>query len=103
MSMLPAREGQAEMINPVIERHTGDADAVIAHVGEIGKPHPARRVLLPEDDVLLGPVHRPPGPDARLQGAADTGADLGMAAPDLVEKWPPAAGLGRSSTKALPR
>src|ERR1700749_2346079 len=50
-----------------------------------GKPHPARRVLLPEDDVLLGPVQRPPGPDAPLQRAADTGADLGMAAPDLVE------------------
>src|SRR5215469_17116479 len=31
MSMLPAREGQAEVIEPVIERHTGDADAVITH------------------------------------------------------------------------
>ena len=62
----------------------GDADAVIAHVGEIGKPHPARRVLLPEDDVLLGPVQCPPGTDAPLQGAANTDADLGMAAPDLV-------------------
>src|SRR5438552_11930422 len=85
MSMLPAREGQAEVIEPVIQRHTGDADAVIAHVGEIGKPHPARRVLLPEDDVLLGPVQRPPGTDAPLQGAANTDADLGMATPDLVE------------------
>src|SRR5215831_6461539 len=48
-------------------------------------PHPARRVLLPEDDVLLGPVQCPPGTDAPLQGAANTDADLGMAAPDLVE------------------
>jgi hypothetical protein len=32
----PAREGQTEVIEPVIERHTGDADVVIAHVGEIG-------------------------------------------------------------------
>src|SRR5438309_6600160 len=85
MSMLPAREGQAEVIEPVIQRHTGDADGVIAHVGEIGKPQPARRMLLPEDDVLLGPVQRPPGADAPLQRAADTGANLGMAAPDLVE------------------
>src|SRR5437763_7299168 len=85
MSMLPAREGQAEVIEPVIQRHTGDADAVIAHVGEIGKPQPARRMLLPKDDVLLGPVERPPGTDAPLQGAANTGVDLGMAAPDLVE------------------
>ncbi len=85
MGMLPAREGQAEVIEPVIERHTGDADAVIAHVGEIGQPQPARRMLLPEDDVLLGAVQRPPGADAPLQRAANTGADLGMAAPDLVE------------------
>src|ERR1700750_2268159 len=85
MSMLPAREGQAEMINPVIERHAGDADAVIAHVGEIGKPQPARRVLLPKDDVLCGPVQCPPGTDAPLQGAANPAADLGMATPDLVE------------------
>src|SRR5205823_6487812 len=42
-------------------------------------------MLLPEDNVLLGPVQRPPGADASLQRAADTGADLGMAAPDLVE------------------
>ena len=44
------------MIEPVIQRYTGDADAVIAHVGEIGKPQPARRMPLPEDDVLLGAV-----------------------------------------------
>src|ERR1700737_5216563 len=85
MGMLPAREGQAKVIEPVIERHTGDADAVIAHVGEIGQPQPTRRMLLPEDDVLLGPVQRPPGADASLQGAADTGVNLGMAALDLVE------------------
>jgi len=42
-------------------------------------------MLLPEDDVLLGPVQRPAGTDAPLQGAANTGADLRMAAPDLVE------------------
>src|ERR1700755_299639 len=42
-------------------------------------------MLLPEDDVLLGPVQCPPGTDAPLQGAANTDADLGMATPDLVE------------------
>src|SRR6266446_6920780 len=42
-------------------------------------------MALPEDDVLLGAVQRPPGTDAPLQGAANTGADLRMAAPDLVE------------------
>jgi hypothetical protein len=60
----------------VIKRHTGDADAVIAHVGEIRQPQPTWRVLLPEDDVPLGPVERPPGADAPFQGPADTDADL---------------------------
>ena len=82
------------MIEPVIQRHTSDIDAVIAHVGEIGKPQPSWRMLLPEDDVLLGSVQRPPGTDAPLQGAANTAADLGMATPDLVENghWPQAWG-----------
>ena len=73
------------MIEPVIQRHTGDVDAVIAYVGEIGKPQPSWRMLVPEDDVLLGSVQRPPGTDPPLQGAVNTGAGLGMAAPDLVE------------------
>src|SRR5438552_15604067 len=92
MGMLPAREGQAEVIEPVIERHTGDADAVIIHLGEIGQPQPTRRMLLPEDDVPLGSVKRPPGADAPFQRTADTDADLGMAVPDLVENghWPQA-------------
>src|ERR1700757_136838 len=85
MSMLPPREGQTEVIEPVIQRHTGDIDPVIAHVGEIGKSQPSWRMLLPEDDVLLGPVQCPPGTDAPLQRAANTHADLGMATPDLVE------------------
>src|SRR5882762_3678615 len=42
-------------------------------------------MLLSEDDVLLGAVQRPPGTDAPLQRAADTSADLGMAAPDLIK------------------
>src|SRR5258705_1626254 len=56
MSMLPAREGPSQIVEPVIQLRTGDADAVIAHIGEIGQPQPTRWMLLPEDDVLLGPV-----------------------------------------------
>jgi hypothetical protein len=73
------------MIEPVIERHAGNADAVIAHVGEIGQPQPTRRVLLPENDVAFGPAERSPAAEAPLQGAPDPDADLGMAAPDLVK------------------
>jgi hypothetical protein len=36
MDVFPARERQPEMIEPVIERNAGDADAATAHVSEIG-------------------------------------------------------------------
>jgi hypothetical protein len=42
-------------------------------------------MLLPEDDVLIGAVERPLAADAPLQGAPNTSADLGMAAPHLVK------------------
>src|SRR5258708_13013255 len=105
MGVLPPREGRPEVIEPVLERHTGDADAAPAHVGEIGQPQPTRRVLLPEDDVLLGAVERPPGADAPLQRAPDAGADLGMAAPDLVEngdRAQPRGALEQRPHPALP-
>src|SRR5260370_32688172 len=81
MGVLPAREGQPEVIEPVIERHTGDADAATAHVGEIGQTQPTRRVLLPENDLLLGAVEPPPGTAAPPPPAPDAGAPLRMAAP----------------------
>jgi len=40
MGVVPADKGQTEVIEPVVERHTGDADAVVAHVGKIGQPEP---------------------------------------------------------------
>jgi hypothetical protein len=68
MSMLPARERQAEVIEPVIQRRSGDADAVIGHISEIGPPQPTRRILLPKKNpVALGPVERPPPTDAPLR------------------------------------
>ena len=67
MGVLPTGEGQPEMVEPVIERHVSDADAVTTQVGKIGQPEPARRVFLPEDDLLLGALERPPGADAPLQ------------------------------------
>jgi len=85
MGVLPTREGQAEVIQPMIERRAGDADATLAHAGKIGQPEAARRVLLTEDDVLLGPVQSAPRADTTFQRATDAGANLGMAPPDLVE------------------
>ncbi len=69
----------------MVQALAGDADGAIAHLGEIGQAEPARRMVLPENDVPLGTVQRPPGADAPLQRAPDTGANLAMAAPDLVE------------------
>ena len=47
-------------------------------------------MLLPEDNVLLGPVERPPAANAPLEGTADPATDLGVTASDLVEygHWP---------------
>lgn len=45
----------------------------------------ARRVLLPEDDILLGLMSGTRGSDTSLQRAAHTGTNLGIAAPELVE------------------
>src|ERR1700740_3477513 len=65
MAVFPAREGQSKVIEAVIERHAGDADAKIAHIGEIGQPQPPGRMLLPEDDIPIGAVERPPAPMRR--------------------------------------
>src|SRR6516164_4665680 len=89
MRMLPAREGQAEVIESVIERYTGNADAVIGHVSEIGQPQPTWRMLLPEDNVLFGSVEPPPAADAPLQGTADTRRRSRDGGAGSRRKWPP--------------
>ena len=83
--VLEAGIGEAEVVEPVIERDAGDRDAEIGHVGEVGQPGAAGLVRLAEDDVLLLAVHGAPGADPALQGAADAGAEIGMATDDLLE------------------
>jgi hypothetical protein len=85
MGVFPARESEPEVIEPVIERRAGDADTAIAHVGKVGQTEPARRMFLPENDVLFGAVERPSGADAPFQSAPDAGVDLGMTPAHLVE------------------
>ena len=58
--MLEAGKDQAKMVEPVIERPTGDGDAEIVHDGEIGQPKPARLVTLTEYHLLLRPVNGAP-------------------------------------------
>ena len=85
MGMLEARERQPEVIEPMIERLTRDGDAERAHVGEVGKAHAARRVLLAEDHIALGAIERPPSGDAPLQRPAHAFGDPGMATANLLE------------------
>src|SRR5262249_61773584 len=40
--------------------------------GQIGQSHPPRRMLLPKDDLSLGPVERPPAADTPLQCSTNT-------------------------------
>ena len=58
--MLEAGKDQAKMVEPVIERLTGDGDAKVVHDGEIGQPKPARLMTLTEDHLLLRPVNGTP-------------------------------------------
>src|SRR5215472_10479856 len=46
---------------------------------------PTRRMLLSENDILLGTVGGPPGSNAPLQRSTHTWAHLGMATADLLE------------------
>ena len=54
VGMLEAGIGEPEVIEPVIERLTGDGDGKIGHVGEVGQAHASGLVHLAEDDLLLG-------------------------------------------------
>jgi hypothetical protein len=83
--VLEAGEGKPEMVQPMCERRADDADAEIAHVGEIGESKPAGRVFLAEDHLLVRPLDRPPGPDAPLQRATHLGLHLRMPPAQLLE------------------
>src|SRR5262245_10285332 len=85
VSVLPAAIGQAEVIEQVVERFTGDADAEVTHAGEVGQPQPARHLLLTEDHVLLRAVVRLPHADAPLQCTAHIAIEIGMSTDDLVK------------------
>ena len=85
MGMLEARERQAEVVEPMIERGAGDRDAEIARVGEVGEAHPAGRMFLAEDHLTFGAMERAPPPDAPLQRAPQALGEIRVAATDLFE------------------
>ncbi len=83
--VLEPRVGEAEVVEPVVEPDADDRDAEIGHVGEVGQPGAPGFMRLAEDDILLFAMKCPPGADPALQGAADAGAEIGMAPDDLLE------------------
>ena len=85
VGVLEARVGEPEVVEPVIEGLAGHADAEVGRVGKVRERGPARLVDLAEDDVLVGSVDGSPGTDAPLERAADAGAEVGVAAQDLLE------------------
>ena len=71
---------EPEVVEPVVEALAGDGDAEVGHVGEVRQSDPPGLVGLTEDDVLIGPVHGAPSPDAPLQGPPDPFAQIGVTA-----------------------
>ena len=61
------REGEAKVVEPMIEHDAGHRDAERAGVGEVGQAHQPRRMLLPEDHVMLGAFECPRPCSARLR------------------------------------
>lgn len=68
--VFPVRAGQHEVIEHVRERLTGDSDAEVVHVGEVGCSQPARLVDLGKEDFLGGSFFGLPLADAPFHGAA---------------------------------
>ena len=85
MGVLEAGKGQAEVIEPAVEDLAGDGDAEIGHFSEVRQSHPARRMLLAKDDLPIRTVHRPPSPDAALEGPPRSGAQVWMPTAEFFE------------------
>ena len=85
MGMVPAGEGEAEVVEPVFERNTGDGDAELRGIGEIRQTLLPGWMLLTEDDLPLGSVQRLPQADPALQSPAPAVRKPGVTAPHLIE------------------
>ena len=72
LHMLPAGEGQHEVVQDVDERLAGDGDTQLGHRGEVRQAAVAGGVVLGEEHFLAWPFQGPPLPDVALQGAQHT-------------------------------
>ena len=67
--MLPAREGEPEVVEHMPERLAGKGHREAVGMGEVGQRLAAGRMLLAEDQLALRALGRPPMGDVPLQGA----------------------------------
>ena len=58
--MLPAREGEPEVIEHMIERPAADGHREAVGMGEVGEGLPTGRMLLAEDQLPFRSLGRPP-------------------------------------------
>ena len=82
--MHEAREGEAEVVKPMIENDPGHRDAEHAGIGEVGEPHQSGRMLLPEDHVMLGADLIRAG---KLDEAEAAARDLLVLYPEVPDGW----------------
>lgn len=67
--VLPVRVRQHEVVDQVRERLAFDGHAEFRHVREVGRPEPARRMILGEEHLLVGTMRCAPLLDVTLQGS----------------------------------
>ena len=102
VGVLEAREREAEVIEPVVERAAGDRHLQGGHVGEVGEPHTAWRMVLGKHHVLFGAVKRAPLADAPLQRPAHAFGQLRISSNTATARMPGAAS-SRGTTSASHR
>ena len=80
------------MIQPMVQRLAGDADAGIGHVGEIRQRLLSRHMVLTEDHLTIGAVFGAPGTNPTLQAPTQPiPVMIGMTALHLLEQPQPVA------------
>ena len=73
MGMRKAREGEPEVVEPMVQHDTRDHDAEFARIGEVRQAKTAGLVLLTEDHIPLGAGECSPGAHAPFQCASNVG------------------------------
>lgn len=86
LDVLPAGEGQPEVVQQMRKGHAGDRDLKADGIGEVRQRLLARRMFLAKDQLPVRPLGGPPLRDPPLQGAQQpVGVALRMPALQLLQ------------------